>query len=87
MLILVSSTLLIGMIKQKKSQQDKTLLDAYSQAVVDVVEKIGPAVVRIGTVRGQRMYNADTGLGSGVIITPDGYIVTNHHVVVEAPTI
>jgi len=57
-------------------------LDAYSQAVVTVVEAVGPAVVSITSGRG----GADTGLGaisagSGVIIAPDGYALTNDHVV------
>lgn len=57
---------------------DEELLDAYSRAVIDVVEKVGPSVVAIRTNPG----STDTeGAGSGVIITPDGYILTNHHVV------
>jgi S1-C subfamily serine protease len=61
---------------------DSELLDAYSRAVITVVEAVGPAVV--GIFAGKN--NPDKGIepmgaGSGVIVTPDGYLLTNHHVV------
>jgi len=57
---------------------DAALLDAYSHTVVDVVDKIGPAVVRVDTDGdGAR---ARRGTGSGVIISPDGLVLTNSHV-------
>ncbi len=56
---------------------DTEVLDAYSQAVVRVVEAVSPAVV---TVMGHRE-DVARGSGSGFLITPDGYAVTNSHVV------
>jgi S1-C subfamily serine protease len=59
---------------------DAELLDAYSRAVVAVVGAVGGAVVniRIETARGRG------GAGSGVLVAPDGYLLTNHHVVERA---
>src|SRR4051812_1241772 len=58
------------------SSQDVTLLDAYSEAVVGVVDRVGPAVVRVEPQReGQ-----PAGVGSGVVISPDGLVLTNSHV-------
>jgi S1-C subfamily serine protease len=59
---------------------DAELLDAYSRAVVNVVESVGPAVARIGVSLGNGRPGAE-GSGSGVVIAPDGYILTNSHVV------
>src|SRR5262249_15769394 len=66
-------------------KSDEDLLDAYSRAVVGVVEKVGPAVVNIGVKKRQaRSMQAAEGAGSGVIITPDGFVLTNNHVVENA---
>lgn len=60
---------------------ESDLLDAYSQAVVAVVETVGPAVVG---VTGQRA-DAHGGSGSGFLLTSDGYALTNSHVVDSRP--
>jgi S1-C subfamily serine protease len=63
---------------------DAWLLDAYSRAVVDVVERAGPAVIAIEIGGGRR---GQGGAGSGFVVTPDGYVMTNSHVVSGARTI
>jgi S1-C subfamily serine protease len=59
--------------------EEQALLDAYSRAVIDVVDRVGPAVVRLDvTPEGGRR---QAGSGSGVIVAPDGLVLTNSHVV------
>ncbi len=63
---------------------ESSLLDAYSQTVVGVAERLSPAVVHISIARrasGQR------GTASGFIVTPDGYVLTNSHVVHRSRTV
>jgi S1-C subfamily serine protease len=59
---------------------ERVYFDAYSEAVASVVETVGPAVVRVDTrQRGGRPGRGGT--GSGVVISPDGLVLTNAHVV------
>ena len=56
-------------------------LDAYSSAVIAVAETVGPAVASLSVMRRVRGGRVPAGSGSAVALTPDGYLVTNAHVV------
>ena len=57
---------------------DQAVLDAYSRAVIDVVDRVGAAVVRLDMKAGNDRRHGGT--GSGVVVAPDGLILTNSHV-------
>src|SRR4051794_23838574 len=59
--------------------EERVYFDAYSEAVASVVEAVGPAVVRVD--RSERDRPGRGGTGSGVVISPDGLVLTNAHVV------
>lgn len=59
-------------------------LQSLSNEVAAVVERVGPAVLHVRTLDAR---NGRLGSGSGVIVTPDGYALTNHHVVKGAAAI
>jgi S1-C subfamily serine protease len=60
---------------------EEKALDAYSQAVVAIAESLSPSVANLRVTRRVRGGRRAVGGGSGVVITPDGYMLTSAHVV------
>ncbi len=56
-------------------------LDAYSLVVADVARRLGPSVASLRVTKARRGEHHAVGAGSGVVVTPDGFILTSAHVV------
>jgi S1-C subfamily serine protease len=61
--------------------EDREALDAYSRAVIGVVERLSPSVANLRVMRRTRQGYVPAGAGSGVVLTPDGFLLTSAHVV------
>jgi len=59
---------------------DDALLDAYSASVTGAVARVAPGVAHLRVVDKRRGQGGRAGSGSGFLITPDGYLITNSHV-------
>ncbi len=60
---------------------DAAALDAYSRTVAGVAEQVAPSVANLRVTRPSRAGRVPAGAGSGVVLTPDGFLLTNAHVV------
>jgi S1-C subfamily serine protease len=67
-------------VQEESPEDDSPLLDAYSGAVIGALERVAPAVAFI-EVKGSKGRRPSHGSGSGFLFTPDGYLLTNSHVV------
>jgi serine protease Do len=63
------------------THEELEALDAYSRTVVGVAEKVGPSVANLRVTRRTRGGHMPVGAGSGVVLTPDGFLLTSAHVV------
>jgi S1-C subfamily serine protease len=68
------------------SPEDTEALDAYSRAVMAVAERLAPSVASLRVMRRTRGGQMPAGAGSAVVLTPDGFLVTNAHVVGRSDT-
>jgi serine protease Do len=62
-------------------ERDREALDAYSRTVTEVAERLAPSVVNLRVTRRTRRGTVPAGAGSGVVLTPDGFLLTSAHVV------
>jgi len=68
------------------SPEETEALDAYSRAVIAVAERLAPSVASLRVMRRTRGGQLPAASGSAVVLTPDGFLVTNAHVVGRSDT-
>src|ERR671933_2104776 len=61
--------------------EEAEALDAYSRVVAGVAERLAPSVANLRITRRTRAGNMPAGAGSGIVLTPDGFMLTSAHVV------
>jgi len=71
-------------ISSRETLAEEDVLDAYSQAVIAVADRLSPSVANLRVSRRVRGGRRLDGGGSGVVVTPDGFMLTSAHVVAAA---
>jgi S1-C subfamily serine protease len=66
--------------ERELAQTELEALDAYSRTVAGVAERLAPSVANLRVTRGTRRGRIPAGAGSGVVLTPDGFLLTSAHV-------
>jgi serine protease Do len=68
-------------VEQQLAERELEALDAYSRTVAGVAERLAPSVANLRVTQETRRGRVPTGAGSGVVLTPDGFLLTSAHVI------
>ena len=72
---------------EAEAEAEADALDAYSKTVTCVAEELSPSVVKVDVEKAKSHRRRDSGSGSGFVFTPDGFVLTNSHVVADSERI